>query len=238
MNSKTFTSFLTILYIFVVTAISFYVSYKWLNNNYERIISHSQKILNLIIKMPHFDVPFQSSNQNKTFVNPKNVKTVDIKTDTFIFDTVLYYALWDEIIEKYNLADQDSLIIDSLVKQELKKRSENRPTQYQIKNEIVLTDRLLQVIYLFPRRNETLTYSQNYSDSIFYNIMENTLYTLEFWESPLQFRGYKLNDKKITIYGLQPQNAQIYIMPERYLVLSVDTFLLPLYEKESFTMLK
>lgn len=238
MKRKTFTSLLTILYIFVTIAISFYISYRWWNDNYERMISHSQKILNLITKVPNIDVPVHSKNEDKTTVNHNNVITTNIQNDTFIFDTALYYALWGEIIEKYNLADQDSLIIDSLVIQEMKKRFENRRTQLQIANEVVLTDRLLQVIYLFPRRNETLTYSQNYSDSIFYNIMENTLYTLEFWESPLQFRGYKLNDKKITIYGLQPKNAQIYVMPERYLMLSVDTFLLPLYEKDFFTMVK
>jgi len=130
------------------------------------------------------------------------------------FDTLLYINLWEKYVNDFGLQELDSLTIDSLVKIEMKKTRDTLNTKevdddlaednediFQIRKDI-----LLNVITIIPEMIISEEVSQNdtlnnlASDDIKTN---KTLYTIEFWKSPLNFKGYKASRNLIIIYGIE-----------------------------------
>lgn len=237
MKKQSVSGYLTFLYFIIITTLSFMFSHLWWKKHYVDVMTISERVLYRLTRPGNYVVSDTDIVQDKIQQKKVNESTQVLIKDTFVFDTALYYILWDEIIQKYDLAAEDSLVIDSLVLVEMKRRQGERKHVKSSSEGTVLTDKLIQVVYQFPKRMEQLLYSRTYSDSIFFNITENTLYTIEYWESPLQFKGFRLQDKKVIIYGIQ-QKVQIYVLPDRSLALAIDTTLYPLVEKSTFTIIK
>lgn len=130
------------------------------------------------------------------------------------FDTAYYFFLWDKFTLEYGMNELDSLSLDSLIKIEMKKRpvvqndnnEQTHDNRYSIKK-----DELLFVMALKPIPLKPEIFREQ--DSLDFALVENTLYTIEFWKSPLNFQGIKTTGNIITVYGITDfeQVSVVYI---------------------------
>jgi len=66
------------------------------------------------------------------------------------------------------------------------------------------------------------------------NDIDKKYINVEFWESPINFSGYKLSKSKLIIYGLSPQlDYQIYKRNESYYLI-FHSITYELFETEEF----
>lgn len=84
-----------------------------------------------------------------------------------------------------------------------------------------------------------LTTKKDGSDSLFklaieINDVEKKYINVEFWESPINFSGYKLSKSKLIIYGLSPQFDYQLFKKEKIYYLKFHSITYELIETEDF----
>lgn len=79
-------------------------------------------------------------------------------------------------------------------------------------NIVVMTNQLVSVLSIHLRNDDTNSISKKSEEtdstlasmSDVGNLTVTTNYRIEFWKSPLNYKGYKMSDGKIIVYGLTP----------------------------------
>ena len=131
----------------------------------------------------------------------------------------------------------DSLIIDSLDK-EIVDTLQRSINQDSIPEEdlSILTDIRLKIIKL-PIQH--LSRNSNDSDSLLklaidIQKIDKKYINVEFWESPINFLGYKLSKSKLIIYGLSPQFEYQLFKKSKVYYLRYHSITYELFETEDF----
>lgn len=97
-----------------------------------------------------------------------------------------------------NYDESDNSVSDSL----------NQSEMYQDSSDVsISTEKLIHsvqypIIYLVE---EETSGDSTMADLLGIEEVQNNSIFVEFWESPLNFEGYKLTKKKLVVYGLSPQ---------------------------------
>ena len=131
----------------------------------------------------------------------------------------------------------DTLKIDTMFLDTLKEKLIEKPKDsIQQDNLSIVSDKRLKVIDLpisYVNENSNLADSLLQS-SIDIKIVNKTLINVEFWESPIGFKGYKLSKSKLILYGLSPQLDYTILKQNDIYYLKFHSITYELKETEKF----
>lgn len=94
--------------------------------------------------------------------------------------------------------EMDNSVSDSLIQSEMYQDS----SDVSISTEKLIHSVQYPIIYLVE---EETSGDSTMADMLGIENVQNNSIFVEFWESPLNFEGYKLTKKKLVVYGLSPQ---------------------------------
>jgi len=130
-----------------------------------------------------------------------------VKLDTVIKDTTTIDSLLNlplDTTKEVYITKNDSLMQDTLINDDISINSDKK-----------LSSIVLNIIYLDKQKTSK-------SDSLINEMInakptQNETIILEFWESPLNYSGYKMSKTKIIAFGLNPQfNYKLYVKNKQY----------------------
>ena len=138
-------------------------------------------------------------------VNQKEVPIVSSNTivrDTIIKEkTVKIYSGQDsEPVTNLESVDSIDVLEDSLLADS---RKDTTSEDLTIKREKLLATEKLPIQYL--NEDETETIDSLLAESLGVKKEKLKFLTIEYWESPLNFEGYKLSKGKLVLYGISDQ---------------------------------
>lgn len=100
----------------------------------------------------------------------------------------------DRDFDSTTILSQDSLLAELMLNDSLSQED-------NISTEKLIKSANLPIFYLAEESSGDSTMQ----DLLGIEEVKNTAVFVEFWESPLNFEGYKLSRKKLVVYGLSPQ---------------------------------
>lgn len=165
------------------------------------------KLFGKVIKMLHLNKSQNTKNENESTVN-----SVSELKDTLAIDVTN---------ESNDLADTKK---DSL----LKNNDVNSQNDEEI---IVLKDQLLKTVSIRPKIifNATLKKDSTEIKSSKKPLKEAKPVTIEFWQNPLNYKGYKYNGQKLLLYGMNPE--------EKIMAFNIDNSLYLKYQEQFVNIL-
>lgn len=122
------------------------------------------------------------------------------KTSEEVFDSTYYYYLWDVYIQEFGLNEMDSLSIDSMIREEMKRTT--MPETLIDDNQESFTIKKEELLFVTSVKPVFKPDSLSGADSIANPIVSSISYTIEFWQSPLNLQGVKTTGNLILIYGV------------------------------------
>ncbi|MCG8575904.1 MAG: hypothetical protein MI810_13535 [Flavobacteriales bacterium] len=125
----------------------------------------------------------------------------------------------DTIILSENLADTSLVVEDSLGEIAFEDTLLKDEDEIRIKRERLIEQIKLPLIHLSKEEDKDTTIKEllGIEDQLVHEM------SVEFWESPLNFSGYKLSKKKLVLYGMSPQlNYTLYKKDENYYLLAEE----------------
>lgn len=159
-----------------------------------------------------------------TIVKQKIVKVDKVLPVTDV-DSVDYDSLKTEIIlldttkEKYIEKYKDTLTDDNIT----------------IKTDKIIASKKVQLIYL---EDSDIDKDSTIKEMLNIKEINNKSIIIEFWESPLNYNGYKLSKSKLVLYGLSPQlDIKFYKTKTNY-ILKTENIYYRLIETPEFLSLK
>ncbi|MGD0711158.1 MAG: hypothetical protein ABR968_08230, partial [Bacteroidales bacterium] len=172
---------------------------------------------NVFIRKDHPDITVINEKpvkQNKPVIN--KTKERELKNDSAFYDSTnvdLYdpNAL-DEFLAKYNGHLPDSLVLDSVIKSQKKVNVNTNSNSYSenVKKDKLIFAKAFHVpgLTLFagdnPSKIDSLL-TDNKKSSTPNNAVLNSL-KVEFWKSPINYKGYKTGKNKLVVFGLDQFN--------------------------------
>jgi len=119
-------------------------------------------------------------------------------------DSIFYRNKWDQLIAMSGYREMDSLFIDSVIRKmyfDSILTSENPSADTIIlQNDRLLTTRNVNVVVQKKIQIATDTSDADYKYS-------DAHYVIEYWESPIKFRGFKRTGNHVILFGLLPKNV-------------------------------
>jgi len=162
---------------------------------------------------------------------------------TIVYDTIIKTRIVE--VEKKTVlkSETDTLAVDSLDQKKVIVTDTLKINVQEVKDSVtdenlsIVADVRLKLINL-----PVIHVLSNVDDSdsllksaIDINDIDNKYINVEFWESPINFSGYKLSKSKLIIYGLSPQlDYQIYKRNESYYLI-FHSITYELFETEEFS---
>lgn len=154
-------------------------------------------------------------------VMESNISEEPEKITEFIYDTIVRTETVEVPIEEPELQDTLTVLTDSVQQpalDTLKEKIRPRDTlvtdeNINIRKDELLATKTFPIIYLNqPEQNDTLVKEM-------LGIRENQLkeMNVQFWQSPLNYKGYKLSRNTLVVYGLSEQlTYEIYYRDGKY----------------------
>jgi hypothetical protein len=118
-------------------------------------------------------------------------------------DSVFYAHKWNQLIAMPGYREMDSLFLDSVIR----KMYFDSLTTLAIASAdtiVLQNDRLVETKSISVTVQKQLLFN-NDTSKIDY-IYSDTKYNIEFWESPINFRGFKRTGNHVVLFGLVPKN--------------------------------
>jgi hypothetical protein len=152
----------------------------------------------------------ESSNKKNIIQINKNINDPNLKNDSAYYDSTnvnLYDpAALDEFLAKYNGHLPDSLVLDSIIK---KQNNIDINSYNTAGNLAVRSDRIIFAkSYIVPGIE---SYSADNTDKLDSLLTDNKTpkqtktknnLRVEFWKSPINYRGYKTGVNKLVLFGI------------------------------------
>lgn len=163
---------------------------KEINSRIDRLIQQTEKILYLNQKDDTV-----ASTSTKTAINsPRRTNIADslLENDEHL----------NELIQNLNQNPNDSSYLDST----LKIIPEGQDEPIIIKKDLLLESRKVNIIGIDLKKAKKNQYLDSLLTDDPNSKADNGSITIEFWESPLNYKGYKMNKNKIVLFGLAPSS--------------------------------
>lgn len=167
---------------------------------------------NIVGKNDDHDVSVINENLSKQNTANKTQKITDqkLKNDSAFYDTTnvnLYDpAALDEFLAQYNGHLPDSLLLDSIIKSQnnIDINSYNTASDIKVKQDKLIYAKSFNVpgIEMFTADNpDKLDSLLTDNKTTLPNKTKNSL-RVEFWKSPINYKGYKTGVNKVVIFGI------------------------------------
>ena len=153
----------------------------------------------------------EKSNNKKTVNIKQKMNNAELKNDSAYYDTtnnVNFYdpnAL-DEFLAKYNGHLPDSLVVDSIIKSQknVEVNSYSNSNNVEIKKDRLIYAKSFIVpgIELFSGDNPGKLDSLLTDNKTTIPIKNKNALLVEFWKSPINYKGYKTGKNKIVLFGI------------------------------------
>lgn len=168
-------------------------------------------------------------NTDVSLINNKNEKNIkpSIIDDKVIIEDTFYEE--DEIDDFYYELSQPLIFEDSLdiFTNELSSETQNKKEITVKKDELLLKKEIVLNQHIDSKLDSLMGVTPKQTDG--------QMVTVEFWKSPINYRGYKRSPKKIVIYGVSKYNEAQFVCTEKnvflidnnkkYLLKMTDAFL-------------
>lgn len=152
-----------------------------------------------------------------------------------VVDSLYYQAKWNQLISQAGYREMDSLFLDSLIRKmyfDSLLTNKNVPLDTMVlANDHLLTSKSILVTVQKSIFNKTDTTED---DDYVYS---ETKYKIEFWESPINFRGYKRSGNYVILYGLLPKNVIDYAQIDNNFFLKENQIWFMLNNTDNFSVL-
>ncbi|MPM16925.1 hypothetical protein SDC9_63307 [bioreactor metagenome] len=119
-------------------------------------------------------------------------------------DSIFYRNKWDQLIAMSGYREMDSLFIDSVIRKmyfdSLLTLQNPSADTIILQNDRLLATKNVNVVVQkkIQVANDTTGVDYKYSDAH---------YVIEYWESPIKFRGFKRTGTHVVLFGLLPKNV-------------------------------
>lgn len=129
-------------------------------------------------------------------------------------DSLYYLSKWNQLIEMSGYREMDSLFIDSVIRKMY--FDSIRAVSYASADTIILeNDRLIASKNINVRVQKKLLMNDDTTGADY--IYSETKYVVEFWESPIKFRGFKRTGNYVVLFGLNPKNTTLFLQLDNIL---------------------
>jgi len=125
-----------------------------------------------------------------------------------VIDSLYYWQKWDQLTAMSGYRDMDSLFLDSVIRKmyvdslnTLKMVAENPDV---VQNDRMIANKSMQVII-----QKTTAGADSTRKDFYHYAVAN--YKIEYWQSPLNFRGFKRSENFVVLFGLLPKNTTGFI---------------------------
>ena len=132
-------------------------------------------------------------------------------------DSVFYINKWNQLIEMSGYREMDSMFLDSVIRKmyfdSIKFSSYTSADTIILQNDkfISSSNIIVKVQKLLSSSNDTSSADYTYSEAKF---------IIEYWESPLKFKGFKKNDNHVVVFGINPKFPVSFMQIDNMLYLS------------------
>lgn len=147
-------------------------------------------------------------------------------------DSVYYLNKWNQLIEMSGYREMDSLFIDSVIRKmyfDSIKSESNLPAD----TIILQNDRLIITKNININVQKKLLMNDDSASAEY--IYSEAKFIIEFWESPIKFRGFKRNGNHVVLFGLNPKNTTAFLLIDNILYLREKQLWYSIFNTAEFT---
>ncbi len=158
----------------------------------------------------HFGRNHDDNQSDSTSVSKAPLQLAGTSADTIptVIDSMYYWQKWDQLTAMSGYRDMDSLFLDSVIRKmyvdslsTLRNIAENPDV---VQNERMIAKKSMPVVI-----QKTATGADSTRKDAYHYSSAN--YKIEFWQSPLNFRGFKRAENFVVLYGLLPKNTTGFV---------------------------
>ena len=129
-------------------------------------------------------------------------------------DSLYYLNKWNQLIEMSGYREMDSLFIDSVIRK-MYFDSIRSVSDASADTIILQNDRLIATKNINVRVQKKLLMNDDTTGADY--IYSEAKFVVEFWESPIKFRGLKRTGNYVVIFGLNPKNTTAFLQIDNIL---------------------
>lgn len=162
----------------------------------------------------------------------RNVPVYVLDSAMFRIDSLFYLKSWNHLIEMPGYREMDSLFLDSIIRKmyfDSLTGFQKEPTDtFVVQNDRLLETRSVKVVVqksLFGKNDTAKTDDYVYSEA---------RYKIEFWESPIHYKGYKRSGTYVIVYGFDPDNILAWAQIDNQLYMKERQWWHPLPVTDEF----
>jgi|GEM_PF-2100296 len=158
----------------------------------------------------HFGRNHDKNQSDSTSNNNVSRLVAETSADSIptVIDSLYYWQKWDQLTSMSGYREMDSLFLDSVIRKmyvdsltALKVIPENPDV---VQNDRMIANKSIQVVIQNSAAGTDSTRKEAYQYSA-------VNYKVEFWQSPLNFRGFKRSENFVILFGLLPKNTTGFI---------------------------
>jgi len=129
-------------------------------------------------------------------------------------DSLYYLNKWNQLIEMSGYREMDSLFIDSVIRK-MYFDSIRSVSNVSADTIILQNDRLIATKNINVRVQKKLLMNDDTTGADY--IYSEAKFVVEFWESPIKFRGFKRTGNYVVLFGLNPKNTTAFLQIDNIL---------------------
>ena len=123
-------------------------------------------------------------------------------------DSLYYLNKWNQLIEISGYREMDSLFIDSVIRK-MYFDSIRLATHTSADTIILQNDQMIATKNINVRVQKKLLLNDDTTDTDY--VYSEAKFVIEFWVSPINFRGFKRNGHYVVLFGVNPKNITSFL---------------------------
>ncbi len=155
------------------------------------------------------------TNSIKSLSELKNIPAYVLDSAMFTIDSSFYRKCWHRLIEMPGYREMDSLFLDSIIRKtyfdSIMGYQRLQADTFVVQNDQLLETKSIKVIIqksLFGSNDTSKANDYVYSEA---------RYKIEFWESPIHYKGYKRSGNYVIVYGFDPETTLWWVQIDNQL---------------------
>lgn len=162
----------------------------------------------------------------------RNIPVYVLDSAMFKIDSEFYMRYWNHLIDMPGYREMDSLFLDSIIRKtyfdSIMGYQQTQADTFIVQNDHLLVTKNVKVIIqksLFGKNDTAKADDYVYTEA---------RYKIEFWESPIHYKGYKRSGNYAIVYGFDPEITLIWVQIDNQLYLKDKQYWHPLPTTDKF----